>query len=183
MPIDIFESSQSYNKLFHSYCIRPDITFDTQHNDEELLLLVRAHPITFIPWIFNAILFFFIPFVLNVALLRFLSLREILFIDFFWYSVLVSYIFQKVLGWLFNVGIVTNQRVLDVDYTMVLSKKSSATSIEDITDASENTIGYLRSLFRYGDVFVQTAGTEQNIEFLAVPEPAEVVSIINRLMR
>lgn len=145
--------------------------------------MVRAHPVTFIPWIATSVLFFILPIFLNVFLINFFSLREVLFIDLFWYSALFSYIFLQIISWLFNVGIVTDQRLIDIDYSMILSKRSTGTSLEDITDATEKTTGYLRSLFKYGDVFVQTAGTEQNIEFLKVPEPADVVSIINRLMR
>lgn len=183
MPIDAFESKTSFHKLLHAYCIHPHVRFESQHNDEEILLLVRAHPITFVPWIVGASVAFIIPIFLNVVLINFMSLKQVLFIDLSWYSVIFSYVFIKVLGWLYNVGIVTDQRVVDIDYSAILHKEVTGTSIEDITDVTARTTGFINSLFGYGDVFVQTAGKEQNIDFLSVPDPSEVTSIINRLMR
>ena len=83
---------------------------------------------------------------------------------------------------MYNVGIVTNERILDVDFNMIIQKQVSGTSLAKVTDVTERTTGFVRSLFQFGDVYVQTAGEEQNIEFHAVPEPVEIVSIINKLM-
>ena len=183
MPIDVFESSETYHKLLHAYSVHPNVRFESQHNDEEILLMVRAHPITFVPWIATALGLFIVPIFLNVLLVNFMTFRQILFFDLFWYSFIFSYVLVHILGWLFNVGIVTNQRVVDIDYSAILHKEVTGTSIEDITDVTAKTTGFIYSLFSFGNVFVQTAGKNQNIEFLRVPDPAEVTSIINRLMR
>ncbi|KXK09807.1 MAG: hypothetical protein UZ22_OP11002000971 [Microgenomates bacterium OLB23] len=66
--------------------------------------------------------------------------------------------------------------------TLILSKKINATTLEEVSDVGSNVNGFIRSLFNYGDVHVQTAGPTQDIDFLAVPEPADVVSIINEMM-
>lgn len=84
--------------------------------------------------------------------------------------------------WLFNVGIVTDQRVLDVDYFNIIQKSVNATTLEEVSDVGAKTNGFIRSLFNYGDVLVQTAGPASDIDFRAVPQPAEVVSIINEMM-
>jgi hypothetical protein len=51
--------------------------------------------------------------------------------------------------------------------------------IEDVTSKSG---GFFSSVFDYGNVFVQTAGTEANVEFMNIPKPSEVVKIINSLL-
>lgn len=183
MPIESLENLKTDHRFLNSYCVHPNVKFESQHNDEDLLLLVRAHPITFIPWILTSVVMFFLPLGLNIIFIGFFNLREVLFINFAWYSLLFSYVFMNVLSWLFNVGIVTNERIVDIDYAMILNKQVTGTSIEDITDATANTTGFIRSFFQYGDVLVQTAGRTQNIDFYAVPLPGEVVSIVNRLMR
>lgn len=183
MSVTLIESGQSKDSLLHSYCVNPDIKFGTQHNDEEVLLLLRAHPITFVPMIATALFLLIIPFLVNVFLVKILSIEELIFTNFVWFSFIFTYVFMTIVTWLFNVGLVTDERVLDMDYSNILHSQPTSTSIEDITDVTAKTTGFIRSLFRYGDVFVQTAGTEQNIDFLAVPNPEDVVSIINRLMR
>jgi hypothetical protein len=182
MPTDT-GAKKSYSKLLYSYAVRPKVSFETQQEGEEVLLLVRAHPATFVPWIVTAVFFFLLPMFLNVFLVGFLEFREILFINLFWYSGVFSYVFLQILGWLFNVGIITNLRIIDIDYSMVLNKSITATSIEDVADASEKTTGFIRSIIQYGDVHIQTAGIHQNIEFSAIPYPSAVVATVNELMK
>ncbi len=50
--------------------------------------------------------------------------------------------------------------------------------MEDVTAKSG---GFFASIFNFGNVFVQTAGTEVNLEFHNIPRPAEVTRIINSL--
>jgi len=39
-------------------------------------------------------------------------------------------------------------------------------------------VGSVRSVFNYGDVLIQTAGTLANFEFDRAPEPARIVRVI-----
>lgn len=166
----------------HSLCHYPKVRFESQEEDEEIILLVRAHPITFIPWILASIIIFILPMILNIFLTGLLNIREILFLNLFWYCLLFSYVFMNILYWLFNAGLITSKRVVDIDYSLIVYKEVTETTIEDITDATARTAGFLGTLFSYGNVNVQTPGMNQNIEFVSVPEPDTVGSVINRLM-
>ncbi len=174
--------AQPASKLLNSFCIRPVARFETQHENEVILLLVRAHPITLVPHILFTVLLGVIPLVIDYPLAQYVTPAELIVINIFFLSMAFSYIFWQVFKWMYNVGIVTNERILDVDFMMIVRKQIAGTSLAKITDVTERTSGFARSLFQYGDVFVQTAGEEQNIEFHAVPEPVEIVSIINKLM-
>ncbi|MBP9798278.1 hypothetical protein KBC70_04000 [Candidatus Woesebacteria bacterium] len=177
-PIKRGENKSSY---LHSLTSYPQVKFDQQEDDEEIILLVRAHPITFIPWIATAIVIFILPIIFNVFLTDLFSVLQILFINLFWYCLLASYIFMNILYWLFNVGLITNKRVIDVDYSLIVYKEVSEATIGDITDATARTAGFLGTMFNYGDVSVQTPGMNQNIEFLSIPEPDTVGSTINKM--
>ena len=74
-----------------------------------------------------------------------------------------------------------NKRVIDVDYSLIVYKEVSEASIDDITDATAKTAGFLGTLFNYGNVMIQTPGTNQSIEFLSIPEPDTVGSTINKM--
>ena len=56
------------------------------------------------------------------------------------------------------------------------------TKLTHIVDVSYTQSGFAKSLFNYGDVFVQTAGTEKNFEALSVPKPREATHIIGDLI-
>ncbi len=170
-----------HSRYLHSLVDFPRVKFELQENTEEIILLVRAHPITFIPWVSAAIIFFILPMIFNVFLTNFFNIREILFINLFWYCMLFSYVFMNILYWLFNVGLITNKRVIDVDYSLIVYKEVSEASIDDITDATARTGGFLGTLLNYGNVLIQTPGANQSIEFLSIPEPDTVGSTINKM--
>src|SRR3990167_4660730 len=91
--------------------------------------------------------------------------------------------FINFLLWAYNVGILTSHRILDIDYVSILQKEVSGSTLDDITDVTGTTTGFFRAIFDYGDIFIQTAGLTQNIEFRGVPEPNVVVAIVSRVIR
>lgn len=175
--------------IFASFCPNPgDITFQNQEPDEEVLLFVRKDFITNVPWIVIGGLLLVIPLVLSPILTSihlqnfFLPARYILFFTLFYYLIVGAYIFVNFITWFFNIGLVTNIRVVDVDFSNLVYKNVAATKIDLIQDVSFSQIGVLRTVFDYGDVFIQTAGTLDNFTFEAVPRPNDVVHIIEELI-
>lgn len=174
-------NNQSH-QILHSYCLNPEVKLEIQGPNEHILLVLRAHPITQLPWIFNVIILTILLTVLNLLLFSFLTFRQALFANIFGIIVIATYAWYNFLSWFFNAGVVTNQRIIDIDFTSVLYKEVSEALLAKIEDITSKSGGYFESFFDYGDVFVQTAGTAENIEFLNVPHPSEVVRIIDELI-
>lgn len=170
------------HKVLHSFCIRPNIRFENQEDDEEVILVLRAHPVTLIPWILNGFILLILLFFLDFALGSFLSGTQFFFANFLAITFILSYFWFNFLGYFFNVGIITNKRIIDLDFHAVIYKEVTETIFSKIEDITAKSGGYFASLFNFGDVFIQTAGTETNVEFLKVPMPNEVVKIINDLV-
>jgi hypothetical protein len=183
MPTVFATKPKSSHHLLHSFCLYPSLRFETQAEDETVVLVLRAHPITQLGWIFTSLIILFLPLFFNIFLINYLSGLQIFFINLFWYVFLFSYIFLNILNYLFNVGIVTNRRIIDVDFHQILYKEVTASSISKIEDVTVKSAGFIPSFFNYGNLFVQTAGEEQNIEFLNIPNPTEAASVINKLMK
>ncbi len=176
------ENNTQQHEVLHSFCLYPDVKFETQAGGETVILVLRAHPLTQIYWIINAFIFFLLLVVVNFVLASFFTINQTVFINVFGVVFILSYIWFNFLNWFFNIGIVTSQRVVDIDFTMIIYKEVTGTHLEKIEDITAKSGGYLPSLFDYGDVFIQTAGTEINIEFLNVPHPSQVVKVINGLL-
>ena len=162
--------------------IRPDIKFDTQENQEEIILLLRAHPATLLPSVVNSLVLFILLFVFNLIPLSILTYQQIIFINIFGVIFIISYAWFMFLQWFFNVGIITNQRIIDIDFRNILNKQVSEAKLGRIEDITTTSGGYLSSIFNYGDILVQTAGEQNNIEFYKIPNPAQVVKVINSLL-
>lgn len=171
-----------------AYAVYPDnVRFDTQAEEEQIILLLRKHWITNLPWLAITFALIFIPPIVFPALfirqiLPAVPPNFVLILTFFWYLVAFGFALVNFIVWYFNVYIVTNERIIDVDFLHLLYKQLSSTRIARIQDVTYKLGGVIRSLFDFGDVFIQTAGTEPNFEFEAVPHPEAVVRKISELM-
>ncbi len=176
------ENNNKKNSVFYSYSLDPNVKFDTQEEGEKVFLLLRSHPFTQISWILSSILFMVLLFVLNLFLQNIFNLGQILTINLFFIVFILSYIWFNILNWYFNVGIVTSKRVIDIDFYAVLYKEITNAQLGKIEDTTVKSGGYFQSLFDYGSVFIQTAGSDVNVEFIKIPHPSEAVQIINKLI-
>jgi len=159
------------------------IRFENQEKKEKIILLLRRHWITNSSWILIAVLMIFAPLMLNVfPLFDFLPLRFQLIATIMWYLLILSFVFDRFLSWFFNVYIITDERIIDVDFISLVYREISQAKIDRIQDVTYKSGGLLKTIFNYGDVYVQTAAEAQTIEFELVPRPARVVKVINQLI-
>ena len=167
--------------MSRSLLIQPEVTFEIQRSTEQVVLIVRKHPLTQIPWMFNALLLALVTILLNFFIVNFFSFNQILVFNLFAVVFIFAYAWLNFLFWYFTVGIVTNERVLDLDFYNIIYKEFTATTIQQISELTTKIGGFLGSLFDYGSVYVKTEGFVQDIEFINVPQPATIVKIINEL--
>lgn len=175
--------------ILASYCENPgDIKFKNQEKNEKVILFVRKHFVTNFPWIAIGLVLTFLPFILASFgflfrdILSFIPGRFFLFFSLFYYLFVISYMFVGFITWYFNISLVTDRRVLDLDFSDVLYKNLASTKIELVQDVSYDQTGVLRTFFHFGDVLVQTAGETTHFDFTAVPQPENVVHIIGGLI-
>lgn len=172
-----------------AYAVDPrGVHFATQGESEEIHLFLRRHIITNVPWIILSALLIvfplFFPLVSSVFPFTPIVSRNVMVIllSFYYIVVFGAVIFASFINWYFNVYIVTNERVIDVDFINIIYREVSATRLNLIQDVTVKTGGVIRAIFDYGDVFIQTAGTEVNFDFHAVPHPQQVAREIEKLM-
>lgn len=161
--------------------------FETQAEDEEIIRLLRAHVITNVPWIILVVILFLVPTIVSVndvfdpvldslgvsgASARALSLC--------WYLLAFAIALQNILSWYFNVYILTNKRIVDIDFQQLLYRKISTTELSNVQDITYTKGGIPQTLFDYGDLHIQTAGTLPQFEFLKAPNPGELQTEIEK---
>jgi len=164
-----------------------DVHFENQEAGEEIILLLRKHWVTNIPWLLFSFLMlisptFIFPAISYFKIFSFMPIRFQAVALIFWYVVTFSFLLTSFINWYFNVYIVTDRRIIDVDFYSLLYKEISACYISKIQDVTYQVLGGLKVIFDYGNVLIQTAGTEKNLEFEQVPKPAVVVKKITELM-
>ncbi len=160
-----------------------DTKFEIQEEEEEIILLVRAHVITNIPWILVALGMAVLPFILSAfGTMSFLPARFYAVGMLFWYLITIAFVFEQFLNWYFNVYIVTDERIVDVDFLNLLYKRVSEAKLDKVEDVTYSMGGIARSIFNYGNVTIQTAAEVPQFEFVNVPYPDKVVSVIRALV-
>ena len=174
---------------FTSFAVHPDgVRFETQEAQEEVVLFLRQHIIVNVPWLFVAMLMlsaptFLLPLFFHVTGLSLPVPATYIFIGtLFWYVATFGFVLAKFLGWFINIYIVTDERVVDIDFYYLLNKNFSQAELNKVQDISYTTKGLLSTIFNYGDVVVQTASESPNLEFNKAPNPEKVVETIRDLI-
>jgi hypothetical protein len=168
---------------FHSLCVKPEIKFENQKDTELVLLSLRAHPITLVPTFFNSIILIILAFFSSFILGQFLNGAQLFYIGLFFAYIIFFYFWFLLVNWYFNIGIVTNEQIIDVDFSPLTFRHVSRTELSHVEDISVKSSGFISSIVDYGNVFVQTAGSEINTEFMDVPHPAKAAHIIQDILK
>ncbi len=172
-----------------SFAVSPEgVRFETQEPEEEVVLFLRQHLVVML-WPFLLVIILALsPIVLFPFLFRFLTLPITVPVSYvivgtaFWYVVTFGFALMSFLRWFFNIYVVTDRRIVDIDFLHLLYKEFSEARLERVQDINFKSGGIFAAVFDYGDVYVQTAAEMPNIEFIAVPQPARVVETISDLL-
>ncbi len=180
----VMRDERPSNNAFKSFVAKPEqIFFDSQHTEETVLLLLRRHPITQVPWILAAIVLAFLPFLFSsIGLLNFLPPNFQFAAGVGWYMLLLSFVLESFISWFYNVYIITDERVIDVDFVNLLYKNISSAKIDVIEDITTVSGGVLASVFNFGTVKIQTSAAVTEFEFEDVPQPAKVTAFLNEML-
>ena len=177
---ELAESTSSLS----AFAAKPKRTsFSTQAKDEQIILLLRKHPVTQVKWILIVLVLMILPLIVQgVPFMNFLPPNYTLAILLGWYLLIMGYSLESFLSWYYNVYIITDERIIDVDFISMLYHDISSAKLDNIEDVTAATGGALRALLNFGNVQIQTAAVQNEFEFEEVPQPAQVTKLLNELM-
>ena len=183
-PNDSVEGFPFHNhNPLSTFCVYPHrVGFINQEPNEKVILIIRRHLITNIGWILVAGAIALLPYILVVVpIFSFLPANYQMVINLIFYLLALTVVLQGFLSWFFSVNIITNKRVIDVDFVNLIYRKISDAEISHIEDATTTMGSVIRTLFDFSDVNIQTAAEDKEIEFEAVPHPDKVAKILSEL--
>ena len=148
---------------------------------EEVKDIVLRYGLTFTPIGFIGLILLLLPFFLLFPLFRWGLWGVLIF--FVLIALAVVFILRILYVWYFNVFLITNQRVIDIDQRGFFSRKITETNYEKIQDVSSMVKGIFQTMFKYGKVDIQTAGAEAYIEIKKVYQPKVVQDLITEAQK
>jgi len=168
-----------------SYCEQPThVLLQGKNITSSVRLFVRRHVVTNIPWLLTTLVLLFIPLLIQILITLSstppppLPTNFITVFFLFYYLITLTYAFINFLDWFYNIIIITNDEIIDIDYSDVVFHNVAATKVPLIEDVNYTQVGFIKGLFNFGDIFVQTAGGNENIEALSIPQPARIARYI-----
>lgn len=175
-------------RLFSAFEAFPKgVYFNGQENDEEVILVVRYHPVIFLPRLILGLGIMMLT-LIGFMFLSFLNLDQLTMRIFFigGFVFLLTFVltlaFSSFVKWYYNVNIITNQRIIDVDFNSIISHDVVETQLEKVEDIYHESSGFLSSFLDYGNIFIQTAGAETKFDMYNVPRPADIQDTIFDLL-
>lgn len=161
-------------------------SFEGQENGEKVILILRAH--SFI--ILGRLAFFVFPVLIPPAagllFFSFLSSHNLLKLFFFisslWYLVLWQIIFYYLTMYILSTWTVTDRRIINSTQNGLFNRTVSEIRLSRIQDVSVNVNGIIPTFFRFGDLQIQSAGTEGKIKFSQIPHPEKVKDAIMQII-
>lgn len=170
------------------------------HENEEIKMIIRHHWAGFLPIIgivlAMGLLPFFLLFGLNIAFSDAVgTFSDLIVVLFSGYVVfLLTFLFGAWINFYYDIIFITNERIINVDQEGLLARKTSELSLNQVQNVSADVAGFLRSIFDYGVLVVETAGggtsddphrpgKQGYFTIVDVPDPNRIARLILDLHR
>ncbi|HBG81733.1 TPA: hypothetical protein DDW69_02715 [candidate division CPR2 bacterium] len=156
-----------------------DKTFPDQRENEKIVHIFRKHWFAIWPNIASsAFLLSLATIILSLPL--FVSIegdvkKLLMLLDSILYlAAIITFYIAWVMHYL-TVGILTSERILDIDQNSLISRKLAFARLENIEDVQVDVTGIINTIFKIGTVKVMTAGEVPSIEFPFIKEPYQLL--------
>lgn len=168
-----------FGRIFKSTASRH---YPGQPSTEKTLRIVYRHIMTIFPFIFAI----FVLSILGIFGAYYLGANEeelsksiplgYLNIAGFLYIILLVFLFISVIWiWRRNKLVITNQHIVDISQAGLFNRTVATLRLEDMQDVTAKVHGPLQTIFQYGSLFIQTAGSRENfiLDYIADPYDLE----------
>jgi hypothetical protein len=161
-------------------------SFEGQEEGEKIILLLRHHPFN----IFSKIVVFaflcFVPIVLGSIFFEYLNVHNLVAvfvtISSLWYMALWILIFYALTMYSLNILIVTDRRIIENEQRSLFDRKIAGIHIARVQDVSVHTQGVIETFLSFGNIVIQSAGSEKHFSFANIANPEKVKNIIMKLV-
>lgn len=150
-----------------------------QRPNEKIIDTVRADYVPFIPWMFFLFLWITVPFFFLFPLWQKGWLGIAIFFSLVLTGLLAAW--QKEFSWQRSISVVTDQRLLDVNQCGFFDRVISEVEYQDIEEVTYRVKGLFPTVFRFGTIYIKTAGNAADLELRRVHQPSRLTNLLNDL--
>lgn len=159
------------------------------HSNEKIILIIRRHWFVFLGEITALILAALLPLAFPIfsnylydfagqylaeseitALTTFISAAWLLLIWIIFFVIFTNYYLDTF--------IITNQRIIDVDQVGLFARDIATAPLQSVQDVKIEILGFIATMFNYGNLHLQTAGGTKEIIVYGIQNPEYVKKLI-----
>ena len=159
--------------------------FPNKESNEKVYMTVRRHYFVLVRQSIIFLFFFIFPIIIGGVLYYFnISIREYAFYPIMILILSVYYLFVtlfamiKWIEYYYDIWIITNKRIIDMEQKSLFNHITSELRLDKIQDVTFEIKGFLASVFHYGNIYVQTAGSVQRFAFEEIPKSQKIKRLI-----
>ena len=131
-----------------------------------------------LPWLF---FYYLLVEIFPNLLLGIISYPLIIISASAYYLFIWLFFFFSFIDYYLDVWIITNERIIDVQQKGFFSRTISEQRLYRIQDVTSEVHGFFPTIFKFGDVHIQTAGSKQRFFCHEIPYPDKVRDILIKL--
>jgi len=160
-----------------------ELNFLDKERDENIVLVLRTPFFRYIPQMIAMLLTLLLPLIIYLPISEEEGSRTFMIaMMLIAVMIVVTFLIFAVLRWYYNVGIITDKRVLDIDFHNIMSHSVAEARLEKIVDITVKQKGIEGSIFDVADIHIQTAGSNPEIVFSKIPRARDVQNILYELL-
>jgi hypothetical protein len=159
----------------------------TLQQGETVLQVLRRHWLHVWPKLILMFLAMVLPIVLLWFVLDWIDVRDDdigryvgIILSALWAAFWLVRMFLTWYAYSHDMWVITDQRLVDVRKPNPIKLELASADMTDVLDMSVERSGLLGTMFNFGDVRCQTAGTATNFILAGVPDPAGVQAVIDK---
>ena len=161
------------HRFFKNYTFQQD-------PDEKIFFKVHKHWLflffSFLKALFSLLVLAMVVYFVGFS--RIFSSLALLIILSIWLLIVLVYGFFEWAIWYLDLYILTDKRIIDIEQNTLFSRQVSETDLARVQDVTFEIKGILATFFNYGNVKVETAGSETVITLDQIAEPERMQKMI-----
>jgi uncharacterized membrane protein YdbT with pleckstrin-like domain len=156
-----------------------EYTFHGQRKGERVLHSINSHPYVIYPPGFWSVL------VLVLAIAVVLFWPRLYYISAVMIVAIGIYLFRAIYSFKESMLIITDQRIFAIQQKGFFNRKIIDVDLVNILDLQSNTAGFFRTVLKYGNLVIRTAGATEggDIVITDIPSPYTVQQLIRRAQK
>jgi uncharacterized membrane protein YdbT with pleckstrin-like domain len=166
------------------------------HANEEIRLVIRKHWFVLVEKLAFLFLMLFLPLLLFLAVRFVIGYAEenisgditrmfnggfLFFLSLLWFFFIWIWGFVIWTDYYLDIWVVTNKRVFDIEQRGFFQREVSIFRMDRVQDITTNVRGIIQTFFNYGEIHVQTAGSDREFIMRGAPAPTSLKEVISSL--